>query len=64
MRACAFLILCLMLITYALISSNVTHTPKEFKLKSYLTPLRECKFLLLCVVSFFMYFTSPALTFL
>ncbi|KAJ5517404.1 MFS transporter asaE [Penicillium freii] len=55
MRACAFLILGLMLITYALISSNVTHTPKEFKLKSYLTPLRECNFLLLCVVSFFMY---------
>ncbi|KAJ5215886.1 MFS transporter asaE [Penicillium cinerascens] len=55
MRACAFLILGLLFITCTLISSNVTHTPKEFKLSSYLSPLRECNFLLLCIVSFFMY---------
>ncbi|QKX55368.1 uncharacterized protein TRUGW13939_02460 [Talaromyces rugulosus] len=55
MRTCAFLILGLLLITWTLISSNVTHTPKKFKLSDYLNPLREYNFQLMCIGSFFAY---------
>ncbi|PYI33375.1 MFS general substrate transporter [Aspergillus indologenus CBS 114.80] len=55
MRACAFLILGLLLVTCTLISSNATHSPKEFKLSHYLRPLKEVNFLLMCIASFFMY---------
>ncbi|RAH39742.1 MFS general substrate transporter [Aspergillus brunneoviolaceus CBS 621.78] len=55
MRACAFLIFGLLLVTCTLISSNATHSPKEFKLSHYLRPLKEVNFLLMCIASFFMY---------
>ncbi|KAJ9296562.1 hypothetical protein DTO271G3_5260 [Paecilomyces variotii] len=55
MRSCAFLILGLLLVTCTLVSSNAIHTPREFKFSHYLTPLRECNFLLMCIASFFMY---------
>jgi MFS family permease len=55
MRICAFLILGLLIITNLTVSSYLQHSPKPFKLSQYLGPLREIKFILMCLGSFFLY---------
>ena len=49
MRACAFLILGLLITTNLTISSNLQYVSRPFKLSEYLSPLRELKFLIMCL---------------
>jgi hypothetical protein len=63
MRACAFMILGLLVITNFTISSNNQHVPRPFKLSQYLGPLQETNFLIMCLSSFFIYCKHMALFF-
>ncbi|KAL2810740.1 major facilitator superfamily domain-containing protein [Aspergillus granulosus] len=55
MRTCAFMILGLLVITNATISSNLEHSPRPFKISQYLRPLQEVNYLLIAISSFFLY---------
>lgn len=55
MRACAFLILGLLLIANLTISSHLTHNPRPLKLSHYFAPMRETNFLIFCISCFFLY---------
>jgi hypothetical protein len=54
-RACAFLILGLLIITNLTILSNLQHRRKPFRISNHLRPLRELNFIIMCIASFFMY---------
>lgn len=60
-RACAFLILFLLVITNLTISSNLEHSRKPFKISNFVRPLRELNYILMCLSSFFLYckFSHP-----
>lgn len=61
MRACAFLIMGLLVITNLAVSSYLDHCPKPFRIAQYLAPMRETNYLLMCLASFFLYCTSTVL---
>ncbi|KAM5462374.1 hypothetical protein MauCBS54593_008039 [Microsporum audouinii] len=55
MRACAFMILGLLVITNLTISSKLVHHPKPFRISQYVGPLKETNYILMCASSFFLY---------
>ncbi|KAK9447407.1 MFS general substrate transporter [Limtongia smithiae] len=55
MRACAFMILGLLVISNLFIRSAMKHTPKPFHIMDYVRPMTELKFVLICIGSFFLY---------
>lgn len=63
-RACAFLILGMLIVANLTITSNLEHTPKPFKIMDYVRPLRELDFCIMAGASFFLYceFLSLPLT--
>ncbi|RKU43332.1 hypothetical protein DL546_004135 [Coniochaeta pulveracea] len=55
MRACAFLILFLLIITNLTISSNLEHRKKPFKISNFVHPMRELNFVIISLASFCLY---------
>jgi len=56
MRAVAFMILGLLVITNATTKSRVVHTKKPFTVMEFIRPLKEPAFLLVALASFFFFF--------
>lgn len=54
-RACAFLILGMLIFANMSITSNLEHTPKPFKIMDYVAPLGETNYLIMAAASFFLY---------
>lgn len=55
MRICAFLILGMLVIANACISSALPHKPRPFHIMQYIAPLKDFNFLVLCASEFFMF---------
>lgn len=54
-RACAFLILGMLIFANLSISSNLEHTRKPFNIMDYVRPLGEANYLIMAAASFFLY---------
>lgn len=59
MRICAFLILGMLVIANVFISSALLHKPRPFHIMQYIAPLKDFKFLALCISQFFMFCKLP-----
>lgn len=56
MRACAFMILGLLIIGNLTVKSRLNHKPKPLVIKEFISPLKEPVFLLMCIAAFFFFF--------
>jgi predicted MFS family arabinose efflux permease len=56
MRACAFMILGMLVISNLTVKSRLAPRPRKLELMEFVRPLKEPAFALLCIASFFFFF--------